>query len=301
MNRVLKLIHASYAYDRGQFGQQVPIAVLDTGVYPHAALKSQIASFHDFVNGKSEMYDDNGHGTHISGIIGGYLPNYQFHGIAPGCLLHIYKVLNTSGNGKIETLTAAIRDILANRRENRIKIINISVGMTEGINQSQQDKLLDIVNEAWKAGIVVVAAAGNNGPGENTVTCPGIAKKIITVGSVDDENPGGRRGLKRGYSGRGPTTECIVKPEILAPGTGIRSCGIRTPYAFSVKGGTSMAAPVVTGMLALLLGKYPNMTPNEVKMCLFDACMPIKGNPNCWGYLYMDRLFHAMSTNTGGF
>ena len=300
MNRVLKLVHASYAYERGQFGQQVPVAVLDTGVYPHAALKNRIASFHDFVNEKSEMYDDNGHGTHISGIIGGYLPNYRFQGIAPGCLLHIYKVLNTSGNGQIDTLTAAIRDILENRRENQVKIINISVGMTDGINQSQQDKLLDIVNEAWKAGIVVVAAAGNNGPGENTVTCPGIAKKIITVGSVDDNNPGAGRGLKRGYSGRGPTAECVVKPEILAPGTGIRSCGIRNPYAFSVKSGTSMAAPVVTGMLALLLGKYPDMTPNEVKMCLFDACVPIKGNTNCWGYLYIDRLFHVMSTNTGG-
>ena len=162
--------------------------------------------------------------------------------------------------------------------------------MTQNPGQAQQQRLIEVIDAVWQAGIIVVAAAGNNGPGENTITCPGIAKKIITVGSADDQKTMLGHGLKRGYSGRGPTRDCIVKPEILAPGTGIRSCGNMGTRSFSIKSGTSMAAPVVTGMLALLLEKYPELTPNQVKRHLYDTCIPAPEELGCWGYLSVPKL-----------
>lgn len=293
MNRVLKIIHEEYALERRIRGGDVHVAILDTGIFPHAALKSRIVSFHDYISQVPEAYDDNGHGTHIAGIIGGWLPKANFQGVAPECLFHIYKVLNAGGNGKIRSVILAVEDIIRNMAVNKIRLINISVGMAGTPGSPDQKALLEIVNYAWSKGIVVVAAAGNNGPGENTVTYPGIARKIITVGSSDDRFQKNRFGLKRGYSGTGPTDECIVKPEVLAPGTNIRSCGIQSPFAMSVKSGTSMAAPVVTGMLALLLSVAPELTPAQVKMIIYKAVVEARDNPNCWGYLYVDRLLQA--------
>lgn len=294
MNRVLKLIHEEYALERNIRGENVHVAVLDTGIFPHMALRDRIVSFQDYVSHIPQAYDDNGHGTHIAGIIGGWLPKFNFQGVAPKCLFHIYKVLNANGNGKIRSVIQAMEDIIRNQAVNKIRLINISVGMTGSPSSPDQKALLEIVNYAWSKGIVVVAAAGNNGPGENTVTYPGIARKIITVGSSDDKFSKNRFGLKRGYSGTGPTNECIVKPEILAPGTNIRSCGIQAPLAMSIKSGTSMAAPVVTGMLALLLGVAPQLTPAQVKLKIYEAVVEARDNPNCWGYLYVDRLLKTV-------
>ena len=102
------------------------------------------------------------------------------------------------GNGKIDVLIAALRQILEEQPKNQIRVMNISVGMTQNPGQAQQQRLIEVIDAVWQAGIIVVAAAGNNGPGENTITCPGIAKKIITVGSADDQETMLGHGLKRG-------------------------------------------------------------------------------------------------------
>ena len=290
MNRVLKLIHAEYAYERNILGQKIHVAILDTGAYAHTAFKDRVVDFQDYVYGMPNMYDDNGHGTHVTGIVGGRLPKANFCGVAPECRFHIYKVLNANGNGKIRSVVLAVEDIVKYQKQNQIRIINISVGMANAEETKEQKRLLEVLDYAWSQGIVVVAAAGNNGPGKNTVTYPGSAKKIITVGSADDRGIGLGAGLRRGYSGVGPTSECIVKPEILVPGTNIRSCGIQTPESMAIKSGTSMAAPVVSGMIALLLSRYPDLTPAQVKRRLFDAVVEVRGNPNCWGFLMADRL-----------
>lgn len=290
MNRVIKLIHGEAAYRQGIIGEGIHIAVLDTGAFPHFAIKDRILTFKDYQHKKATPYDDNGHGTHILGIIGGNLMKHGFHGVAPGCRFHVYKILNENGNGKIQVLTDAIWDIIARCKTQRIHIINISIGVAEHLASEEYQKLNHAIDEAWKRGIIIVAAAGNNGPGENTVTLPGVNKRVITVGCSDDRSKGMIGGLKKGYSGAGPTRECVVKPEILVPGTNIRSCGIQSPNAFTLKSGTSMAAPVVSGMLALLLEKYPDLTPDEVKLKIFRSVTKIKNNDNCWGYLYVDDL-----------
>ena len=290
MNRVINIIHGEAAYRQGVTGEGVPVAVLDTGAFPHLAIKDRIVDFKDYQHGRREPYDDNGHGTHILGIIGGNLMKFGFHGVAPGCLFHVYKILNEKGNGKIQVLTNVLWDIIASLPKTGIRIVNISIGVAENMAMADQMKLNHAIDEAWKRGIVIVAAAGNNGPGENTVTLPGINKRVITVGCSDDQTKGMIGGLKSGYSGSGPTSDCVVKPEVLVPGTNIRSCGNLSPNSFSIKSGTSMAAPVVTGMIALLLEKYPDLTPDEVKMKIFHSVKAAKDNENCWGYLYVDDL-----------
>ncbi len=293
MERILNFIHASEAYRQGIFGQGIGVAVLDTGIYPHRDFRGRIFLFRDYVQGKTSPYDDNGHGTHICGIIGGNNQGVH-HGVAPGCRLCGFKVLDKRGNGRIEDTCRAVEEILKINAQGRrpIHIINISVGMMETVQPALQKRLLETVEKALDKGIVVLAAAGNNGPGENTVTSPGISKKIITVGSLDDGagDPLGNQGS--GYSGRGPTAACVVKPEILMPGTNIVSCANRGS-GYVRKSGTSMAVPVLTGIIALLLCKYPSMTPNEVKMRLFYAASKeeLKPDQKSWGTVTLDRLF----------
>ena len=129
-------------------------------------------------------------------------------------------------------------------------------------------------------------------PGCRSVTIPGILKTIITVGSSDDEGlPAKQHGLMPGYSGRGPTDQCIVKPEILAPGTNIISCSAGGKL-YEMKSGTSMATPVVTGAIAVLLSAHPRLRPAEVKLILHDSAVPtaLKGKKKAWGKLDVARM-----------
>ena len=140
---------------------------------------------------------------------------------------------------------------------------------------------------------MVVVAAGNNGPTPMSVTVPGNSKKIITVGASDLFR--GRVLQERAnYSGCGPTGECVCKPELVAPGTDIVSCSshwMRGQY-YSVKSGTSMAAPAVAGAVALLLEREPHMTNVEVKMRLKEAAVDLgyPQNRQGWGMPDLRRL-----------
>lgn len=240
-----------------------------------------------------------GHGTHVSGIIAGNgkMSRDQrgvcvYSGVAPRAGVILLKVLDEKGNGSTAKVLQGIEWIIRNRDRYHIRLLNISVGMLPGAGEKEQQELLAAVDEAWDRGILVVAAAGNNGPRENSVTIPGISRKILTVGSSDDEMAeGGGRGLGRGYSGKGPTECCIIKPEILAPGTGITSCSA-SGSGYQIKSGTSMAAPVVTGVLALAFERYPYLTPAEMKLRLYERAYP-RGEQlgrKAWGIIHADNL-----------
>ena len=260
------------------------------GISPHTDLQGRIAGFRDYIRQRPQPYDDNGHGTHISGIIGAGGKG-AIHGVAPGCYLWSCKVLDKNGNGKIQDTCQAVEDIVAynQRHTQKIRIMNISVGMLERVQPELQKRLLQCVERAWDQGIVVLAAAGNNGPGEHTVTSPGISKKIITVGSLDSCSET-RRELSL-YSGRGPTASCVVKPEIVMPGTDIISCGTRQG-SYVKKSGTSMAVPIVSGIIALLLSKDPSLTPNEVKLQLYRSAdrTGMDRRIKCWGTIDLRKL-----------
>lgn len=299
MDRVKRLIHCERAYKTGLSGKRVTVAVMDTGAAPHPDFSNRVVAFRDFCGKRISMYDDNGHGTHIAGIIGGNgsrsideKGNCRYAGIAPKVEYVILKVLDQKGNGVTSHVLEGVDWLLHNREKYGIRILNISVGMLPSAGKIERDALLYAVDAVWDSGIAVISAAGNNGPGENTVTIPGISRKIITVGSLDDEVvPTERAGkLTKGYTGFGPTECCIVKPEILAPGTNITSCAKDGTY--TVKSGTSMAAPVVSGALALALERHPDWLPADLKLRLYESAYP-RGEQigrNCWGILHMDNL-----------
>lgn len=300
MNYVKRAIHAENVYKYGLSGKNVTVAIMDTGIAAHKDFDSRILAFRDFCEGRRECYDDNGHGTHVAGIIAGSgrmsaavegRPLYA--GIAPQAGIVMLKVLDRLGNGKTEQVLAGIRWLREHRAAYNIRLLNISVGMLPNAGAAEQRALLEAVDGLWDAGIMVVAAAGNNGPRENTVTIPGISRKILTVGSADDSG-NATGGLGRGYSGMGPTECCILKPEILAPGTNIMSCA-KDGVGYVKKSGTSMAAPVVTGALALAAEKYPSLTPAELKLRLYERAYP-RGEhigKKCWGVLHVDYLLRG--------
>ncbi len=293
MNRVRELVHADGAHEKGCIGSGVTVAVMDTGIVNHPDFDNRISAFVDFTSRRTSMYDDNGHGTHVSGIIGGsgFASRGKYMGIAPGCNIVMIKVLDRQGNGNTEQVLEALDWLIKNRERYGIRVLNISVGMLNSAKKEEQQKLVEAVEAVWNNQIVVIAAAGNNGPNKGSITVPGMCKTIITVGSSDDDSFGSRRpGLIKGYSGRGPTECCIVKPEMTAPGTSIASCSPNMGY--EIKSGTSMATPVVTGAVTVLLGRYPYLTPAQVKLRLYETAVDIGKEKSIqgWGRIDVDRL-----------
>lgn len=291
MHNVKKIVNANNVYIDGYSGRGVRIALLDTGVAMHKELEGRVVFFQDYVNNKPGMYDDNGHGTHIAGIIcGGEC------GMAPGAELLVFKILDQNGNGKTQDAIQALQWILEYHREYQIRILNFSMGYLPNASIKLQQKLMDLLEELWDAGVVVVTAAGNAGPGENTITVPGISRKVITVGIYEGENELRAKSVGKVYSSQGPTSCCIVKPEILAPGSEILSLS-HVNHQYTRKSGTSMATPVVSGAIALALEKRTNLLPVELKLFLYDTVkrMPEIGKKNrAWGVLDVDNLIKML-------
>ena len=150
----------------------------------------------------------------------------------------------------------------------------------------QWEHLLEGVEKLWDLGFVVVAAAGNQGPGAGTVTAPGSSRKIITVGSSDMLN--GRKAV----SGRGPTFDCVCKPDLVAPGSQVIACAPGLPYSYGLKSGTSMSTPLVAGGIACLLEKDPRLSNVEVKMLLRENAedMGLPRNQQGWGKFNCEKL-----------
>ncbi len=321
MKNASKEIHLNYAHQRNIMGDGIGVAVLDTGVAPHPDLtigRNRIVAFYDVINGRKYPYDDNGHGSHVCGIIAGsgYESAGLYRGVAPRCNIIGVKVLNHKGNGNVSDVLAGLQWVLDNRARYNIRIVNISVGTSSNDSIDESSLLVKGVNAVWDAGIVVVVAAGNNGPKPMTISTPGISRKIITVGASDDDIPVELAGGKtKDYSGRGPTRNAIKKPDIVAPGSNIVSCngfrgnrklkGIVGPLSlgpgteenlfnnmYTIKSGTSMSTPMVTGAIALLLSKYPQMTPKEVKMKIKDSStsLGMDHSHQGWGLLDIEKL-----------
>ena len=292
MRRVKENVH--YFCDDTLFGHidghGITTAVLDTGISPHPDLEGRIVAFGDMLHGKRRRYDDNSHGTHVAGIIAGSgkMSSGVYAGIAPASRIVAVKVLDQKGEGKIRHLIEGIRAILKNREKWAIRIVNISIGTLPHRGDEEEAELLRWVDRMWDEGLVVVTAAGNFGPRSGTVTIPGVSKKVITVGASDDGEQKDRFGkVGTNYSGRGPTFECVCKPDLVAPGSYIRSCNgfgqKKNQKMYSVKSGTSMSAPIVSGAAALLLSKYPDMKNVEVKLRLLMSADDMGKDANIQG------------------
>lgn len=292
MNKVKQQIH--YCCDdtmKGNVrGQNVTVAVLDTGMAAHPDLKGRILAFYDCVSHRHGLYDDSGHGTHVGGIIAGSgaLSQGRLAGIAPEANLAAVKVLDARGEGDVMQIMEGIRWIRKNRSRYGIQVANISVGAKLGLDEEKERCLIQAVEMLWDDGITVIVSAGNYGPKEGSVTVPGNSRKVITVGALEEP------GMKNICSGAGPTNRCIVKPEVVAPGYQVFSCSSlyrknRIPYVR--KSGTSMATPVVSGAAALFLSKYPGAANVEIKLKLRETCeRQHNGKNQGWGILRVDRM-----------
>lgn len=266
-------------------GKGVTAAVLDTGIAPLAEFSGRIKAFKDIVLGRLNPYDDNSHGSHVCGILGG---KGKVMGIAPDISFVCVKVLDSSGKGSSANLLEGLSWIYDNRKNYNIKLINLSVGASVS---DSFDPLIAAVEALWDEGITVISAAGNEGPSPCSVTSPGTSRKVITVGCLDDERHLSIWGSSiKDFSGRGPTKDCIVKPDILAPGAEIIS--VSNIGELITLSGTSMSTPIVTGATALLLEKYPDLTPNQIKyhFKITSDDLGFSKNRQGWGLLNIERL-----------
>ena len=159
-------------------GKGVVCAVLDTGITQHPDLVGRIVGWKDCVQGKKTIYDDNGHGTHVAGILAGNGKSGRglYSGMAPEAQIFAVKVLNQRGGGKIRDVINGIRYVLLKQKEMKIRIVNISIGTLPHKKDPEDELFLFWVERLWDAGLVVVTAAGNKGPKEGSVTIPGNSR-----------------------------------------------------------------------------------------------------------------------------
>jgi len=336
-------VRATMGYD----GAGVGVAVIDSGVanwhddlsgtngslqYPYG--NQRVRKFVDFVSGRTAPYDDNGHGTHVSGIIGGngYDSNFgEKAGIAPRASIVSLKVLDANGVGSISSMIAAMNWIAQNHQAYNIRVVNMSVGAR--IHESYWTDPLTLAAKALAdRGIVVVTAAGNFGKSAagalqyGGITAPANAPWVLTVGASSTNGTLTRNDdTMAAFSSSGPTNiDFAAKPDLVAPGTGTVSLAApgstfySTKAAFLVGGkvgqvgfkpyltlsGTSMAAPVVSGTVALMLQANPKLTPNLVKAILqytaqeypgYDSLRQGAGFLNSLGAVRLAR-FYASNT-----
>jgi subtilase family protein len=257
-------------------GEGIVVGVLDSGIdYLHPALGNGFGAGHkvkdgyDFVNDDADPMDDNGHGTHVAGIIAA--DSAELSGVAPGATLVAYKVLDGMGHGLESNVIAAIeRSIDPNKdgdSADHLDVINLSFSGA-GTADDPSSKAVD---KATAAGIVVVVAAGNETV-FGSVRSPGTARTAITVGAIDDA------GVVTSFSSRGPSPASLaMKPDVMAPGSQIVSA--RRGGGLISMTGTSMAAPHVAGTAALLAKLHRDWKPADIKSALILTAGTLAGTP----------------------
>ena len=308
-------INALTVWSMGYKGAGIGVAVIDSGISSSADLSgfvflSRVVYNQSFVaSERLNTNDEFGHGTHVAGLIGGNgtksTGSHYFHtfmGIAPNVNLINLRVLDGNGQGSDTAVIQAIETAIALKNVFNIRVINLSLGRPV-FESYALDPLCQAVEQAWKAGIVVVAAAGNDGrdlamntEGYGTIEAPGNDPYIITVGAVRTMGtPGIGDDAMASYSSKGPSfIDQVVKPDLVAPGNLVTSLRINnsvlqkenpafyTPLGFYANNGnptnastdymplsgTSMATGVASGAVALLLNAHSNLTPDAVKALL---------------------------------
>lgn len=271
MDRVREQLHMNEVYKMGLTGRNVTVCVLDTGNFPHVDFEDRLVDFVDFTKGeRGSFYDDSGHGTHVCGILAGSgrAGGGKYQGIAPKAEIIAGKILDNRGKGNLEDLFSSLEWILKNKNRYRIRIVNISIGIPEKsdfVENMEKRKLLrNYMEKLYLEDILVVTAAGNFGPARNSLSILGESTRTICVGCHDGNISFPRRKRCENYSGRGPSVFSLRKPDVVAPGTEIISCSNKNAFGYVKKSGTSMACPIVSGLAALLIEKYPYISVDKL-------------------------------------
>lgn len=225
----------------GNTGKGIKIGVLDTGIdYNHEDLKGNYMGGYNFVGNNSNTMDDNGHGTHVSGIIAAEDNDIGVVGVAPQAYLYSAKVLAFDSTGSTSDIVSGLEWSV----DNDMRIINMSLG-------SEDDSISvgRAINNTYNAGILIVSAAGNSGnvigKGDN-IDFPARYNSVISVGATDINDK------RASFSSTGPTLE------LSAPGDHILSTLNGNKYGSL--SGTSMSCPHVSGVAALIMSAEPGIT-----------------------------------------
>ncbi|WP_172195049.1 S8 family serine peptidase [Saccharibacillus qingshengii] len=255
-------------WQQGFTGQGVKVAVIDSGISPHPELKIAGGMSSVGPGTNSDYADDNGHGTHVAGIIAADSGKGLVTGVAPGISLYGVKVLDSGGTGTLQDVLEGLDWAI----QNDMNIINLSLGTPD-----DSKALHDMVDKAYNKGIVVVASAGNSGTASNinedTVNYPAKYESVISVAAVDPNLD------HAAFSSAGP------RVDFSAPGVAIASTyPAALGYSYRGMSGTSQAAPHIAGELALLKEKNPSASPDVLRQLLKDYTVDL-------GDSGRDRLF----------
>lgn len=290
---------------RGRNGKGIGVALIDSGIdLRHHAVRNRVAATVDLIGGNG--IDRHGHGTHLASIIAGRpgtTPDTEaYRGIAFGAHLINLRVLGDDGSGTVGNVLQAIDWTIEHRNEFNIRVINLSLGgaPTQPVGD---DPMCEAIERATKAGIAVIAAAGNWGQASDgktvfeSITVPGNCPDAITVGAVDTAETAKRSDdAVTPWSSRGPTRfDHLIKPDIVAPGRRIVGAEVMNSYvsrtyperhvggdrhsSYVQYSGTSQAAAVVSGAMALLLEGRTTVAPQASKaiLQLASSSMPAAG------------------------
>jgi len=291
------LIGIQKVWDQGYTGKGQTIAIIDSGIHPHPDLKNKIVGWVDLKDGEPKPMDTFGHGTHVAGIAAGTGAKSAgtVKGVAPDADLVGVRITSVAEAIK------GIQWVIENKEKYNISVLNMSLG-DFATRSYKDDPWAQAAQKAVDAGLIVVVAAGNDGPSEGSVSTPGTHPDVITVGALDD-----RRTLDRGddtvadFSSRGPTSiDGLTKPDLLAPGVSIfgplapgatldvpELPHIGTDY-FAISG-TSMATPMVAGLAAILKQANPDLTHHQIKEILVKtADLYLPEEPNVQGAGLLD-------------
>jgi serine protease AprX len=302
-------------------GKSIGIAVLDSGIYAahrmflnREGTASRVVKSVDFT-GEGRTDDPYGHGTHVAGLAAGNgkIAGGAYEGVAPDANIINLRVLDKQGVGKVSSLLSALNWVLANRTYNNIRVVNISLGAA-AVESYKNDPVCRAVRKLVDAGVVVAAAAGNDGKDASgrkvygRIHSPGDEPSALTVGAANTFGTNSRAddGVAT-YSSRGPTRgsyvdaagvrhyDNLIKPDLVAPGNKLVSAESASNFLVRLLpaldlgvspspdcemmslSGTSMATPVVAGSAALLLQVNPKFTPNMIKALLMYTAQQLRG------------------------
>ena len=284
MTHVSRPRYLDSLHSKGITGKGVTVAVIDSGIAPHKDIKDQIVAFRDFTGRrtvKRNPMDPAGHGTHVAGIIAG--SGKEVPGVAPEANLVGCRV--TSSDDAIK----AIDWVIENREKYSIDILNLSLGVDAPINPAE-DEFRKAAERAVEAGLIVVTAAGNECDSDTcsaSISSPGNSPKVITIGALDDMGTKDR-GDDRVYASSSRGKENGEKPDLIAEGVNVLGpLAPKSSYSknllaganYTALAGSSQAAPMVAGTVALMLQVNPNLGHETVKDILKSTADELKNTP----------------------
>jgi subtilisin family serine protease len=326
----VSIMNVPEVWDMGFTGEGVVVAVLDTGVnYNHVDLASNMWThpdfpFHgwNFTNNSNNPMDFHGHGTHCAGTVAGDGTAGSQTGMAPNATIMALQVLTSSGGGTESGVWAAIQFGV----EYGADVLSLSLGWAHAWNPDRSS-WRTTMNNALAAGVVAAVAVGNEGNQQGTYPIPsnvrtpgdcpapwrhpdqpdsGTRSAVVSVGATNSSD------AIANFSSRGPVTwqnispfndypynpgVGLIMPDVVAPGVNVKSCSHSNTSGYTTMSGTSMACPGVAGVMALILSKNPNVTPEIMSQILEETALPLSsGKSNVFGSGRVDALEAILNT-----